>query len=155
MLCGVTDFTVIRQVVVGAGAARVRGLIVDFHEWAKWSPWEDLDPGMERVYSGAPTGVGAQYAWKGNRKVGRGDMEITSVSDDAVGVRITFGSPMRMTNQVRFELAPQGDGTQVTWRMSGQHKGVMALLGKVMPMDRVVGRDFEKGLARLKAAAES
>ncbi|WP_216903889.1 SRPBCC family protein, partial [Nocardia alni] len=138
-----------------ADAGRVRGLIVDFHEWANWSPWEDLDPEMERVYSGAPSGVGARYAWKGNRKVGRGDMEITSVSDDAVGVRITFGFPMRSTNQVRFGVEPQGEGTLVTWQMSGQHTGVMALLGRVMPMDRVVGRDFEKGLARLKVAAES
>ena len=130
-------------------------LINDFHEWPKWSPWEDLDPDMERTHSGAEAGVGAHYAWDGNRKAGEGSMEITSSSPDQVGLTVTFLKPWKATNEIVFALEPTTDGTEVTWTMHGEQKGLMAILGKVVPMDRLVGKDFEKGLARLKDAAEA
>lgn len=149
------EFDIHRQTVVKADPAQVQALVDDFRQWRKWSPWEDTDPAMERVYSGADRGIGARYSWSGNRKAGRGDMEITSATSDAIGIKLHFEKPFKATNHVTFEFRPRGDTTAVTWRMTGTQNGPMAIIGKLFPMDRLVGKDFEKGLAQLKAAAES
>ncbi|WP_067815896.1 SRPBCC family protein [Nocardia inohanensis] len=148
------EFDIQRETVIKADPGQVQALIDDFHQWRKWSPWEGMDPNMERVYSGADRGIGARYSWNGNRKAGKGDMEITSATSEAIGIRLRFEKPWKATNDVTFEFAPRGDATAVTWRMTGRHSGPMALLGRFIPMDRMVGNDFEKGLAQLKAAAE-
>ena len=151
-----TPFEVQRSTSIAADPARVLGLIDDFHKWPEWSPWEDLDPAMSRTYSGPDSGVGAHYAWKGNRRAGEGWMEITGTAPDRVDIELAFMKPMRNTQQVEFVITPTSTATDVTWRMSGQHEGLMMnLFSKVMSMDKLVGRDFEKGLARLKAAAEA
>jgi hypothetical protein len=147
-------FTITRQTSISANAEAVHRLVDDFHEWSKWSPWEDLDPALERSYSGPEQGVGAHYAWKGNRKAGEGSMEITGLSPDAVDIDLRFVRPWKATNQVRLALSPTSTGTDVTWTMHGEHVGVMGLMSRVMPLDSMIGKDFEKGLARLKAVAE-
>ncbi|AYF73560.1 transcriptional regulator [Nocardia yunnanensis] len=149
------EFDIHRETVIKADPAQVQALIDDFHQWRKWSPWEDTDPSMERVYSGADRGIGAHYSWNGNRKAGRGEMEITAATADSIGIRLNFEKPFKASNQVTFEFRPAGDTTEVTWRMTGQRQGLMAIIGKLVPMDRLVGKDFEKGLAQLKAAAEA
>jgi Polyketide cyclase / dehydrase and lipid transport len=150
------DFEVVRSTTIGAPAERVHGLIDDFHAWRAWSPWEDVDPDLRRDYSGAESGVGARYAWEGNRKAGKGDMEIVGSTPERIDVRLTFEKPWKATNAVAFTLVPAGDGaTDVTWRMSGTQRGLSALFGRFVSMDRLVGKDFEKGLARMKAAAET
>jgi hypothetical protein len=147
------EFEVVRSAVVTAEPARVHRLINDFHKWVEWSPWEDLDPQLQRSYSGADSGVGARYAWSGNRKAGAGSMEIIGSGDREIGVRLDFLKPMKATNMVTFILDPVETGTEVTWRMTGRQTGLMGVIGKFIPMDRFVGRDFEKGLARLQQAA--
>lgn len=150
------DFAVVRSTTIAAPRERVHGLINDFREWRKWSPWEDVDPDLERDYSGAASGLGAKYAWEGNRRAGKGNMEIVSAEPERIGVRLSFEKPWNATNQVAFELVPSGDtATDVTWRMTGTTKGVAALFSKVVSMERMVGKDFEKGLARMKSAAEA
>ncbi|MBF6163769.1 SRPBCC family protein [Streptomyces gardneri] len=146
------EFEVVRSAVITADPARVHGLIDDFHEWVRWSPWEDLDPQLQRSYSGAESGVGAKYAWSGNRKAGAGSMEIIGSADREIAVRLEFLKPMKATNMVTFTLDPVETGTEVTWRMTGQQTGLMGWIGKLIPMDKFVGRDFEKGLARLQQA---
>ena len=148
-------FAVSRSTTVIADPARVHGLINSFHEWTAWSPWEDLDPELHRDYTGPERGVGAHYAWSGNRKAGQGSMEITSSTPDEIALRLAFLRPFKSTNAVTFSLVPAVDGTEVTWLMTGEQRGLMGLVGKVVPMDRLVGKDFEKGLTRLKAVAES
>lgn len=148
-------YAVSRSTTVVADPARVHRLINSFHEWTAWSPWEDIDPQLDRDYSGPDTGVGAHYAWSGNRKAGQGAMEITSSTPDEIDIRIDFLKPVKATNRVVFTLTPAVDGTEVTWLMTGEQRGLMALVGKVVPMDRLVGKDFEKGLTRLKAVAEA
>ena len=148
-------FAVSRSTTVIADPAQVHGLINSFHEWTAWSPWEDVDPALQRTYSGPDAGVGAHYAWSGNRRAGSGSMEITSSTPDEIDLRLSFLKPLKATNDVTFKLVPAGDGTEVTWRMTGEQKGAAAVFGKVFNMDRLLGKDFEKGLARLKAAAES
>ena len=147
-------FTITRSTSIAANAEVIHGLVDDFHRWSSWSPWEDLDPAMQRSYSGPERGVGARYAWKGNRKAGEGSMEITGLAPDAVDIELRFLRPWNATNQVRLQLAPTTTGTEVSWTMRGEHVGLMGLLSRVMPLDKMVGKDFETGLTRLKAVAE-
>jgi hypothetical protein len=149
------DFEVVRGTTIAAPRERVHGLIDDFHAWREWSPWEDVDPNLKRDYSGAESGAGAMYAWEGNRKAGKGSMEILSSTPEQTEVRLVFEKPWKATNQVIFELTPSGEAaTEVTWRMRGRTTGFAALFGRIVTMDRLVGKDFEKGLAQMKAAAE-
>ena len=122
---------------------------------AAWSPWEDLDPELSRDFTGPDSGIGAHYAWSGNRKAGQGSMEITSSTPDEIGIRLEFLRPFRSTNSVTFTLVPVVDGTEVTWLMTAEQRGLMAVVGKLIPMDRFIGKDFERGLTRLKAVAEA
>jgi uncharacterized protein YndB with AHSA1/START domain len=148
------DFEVVRSRRIAVPRERVHELINDFHAWRQWSPWEDVDPDLRRDYSGAESGVGAKYAWEGNRKAGKGNMEILSSTPEQVEVRLTFEKPWKATNHVAFELNPSGDAaTDVTWRMTGRTTGVAAVFSKVVSMDRLVGKDFERGLERLDRAA--
>jgi hypothetical protein len=151
----VSHFDIARSTTIRAAPTRVHALVNDFHEWPAWSPWEDVDPALQRTYSGPDSGVGAHYAWSGNRRAGSGSMEITSSTPDEIDLRLSLLKPWKATNDVTFTLVPAGDGTEVTWRMTGEQKGAAAVFGKVFNMDRLLGKDFEKGLARLKAAAES
>ena len=148
-------FAVSRSTTVIADPSRVHGLINSFHQWTAWSPWEDLDPELQRDYTGPDRGVGAHYAWSGNRKAGQGSMEITSSTPDEIGLRLAFLRPFKSTNAVTFSLVPAVDGTEVTWLMTGEQRGLMGLVGRVVPMDKLIGKDFEKGLTRLKAVAEA
>jgi hypothetical protein len=150
------DFEVVRSTKIAAPPERVHGLIDDFQAWRSWSPWEDVDPDLKRDYSGAESGVGSKYAWEGNRRAGKGNMEIVSSTPEQIDVRLEFEKPWKAVNNVAFELTPSGGtATDVTWRMTGATKGFAALFSKVISMDRMVGKDFEKGLARMKSAAET
>ncbi len=149
-------YTVTRTITIQAPPQRVRALVDDFHEWPQWSPWEDLDPQMRRTYSGPDAGVGAAYAWEGNRKAGKGDMTITGDSPEQVDIALHFVKPFPATNRIELALSPLGDAsTTVQWRMHGELSGFMRLFSMVKSMDSLIGPDFEKGLARLKRVAES
>ncbi|KQT93663.1 transcriptional regulator [Marmoricola sp. Leaf446] len=147
-------YVVERRVLVHAPAERVHERVADFRQWVSWSPWEGLDPALDRVYSGPDAGVGSRYAWSGNRKAGRGSMQVTGASPDRIDVQLEFLKPFRSTAAVVFELAPTDAGTEVTWRMEGEQTGLMGVVGRVVPMDRLIGKDLERGLARLKAVSE-
>ncbi|MFC9875226.1 SRPBCC family protein [Nocardia salmonicida] len=149
------NFEVSRRTAIAAEPARIHALIDNFHQWRLWSPWEDADPQLARTYTGPESGVGARYAWRGNRKAGAGVMEIKADAEREIGVELTFEKPFKATNFVTFTLAPVAGGTEVTWKMTGTHSGMMGVLGKVFPIDNLIGKDFDKGLARLKTIAES
>jgi hypothetical protein len=147
-----TPYTVERSTVVTASAEAIYPLLVDFHEWPRWSPWEDVDPDMDRTYAGPASGVGATYAWQGDRKAGAGSMEITeATAPTSVGLRLIFLKPFKAENRMVLTLRPEGAGTRVTWRLDGEAGGVMKPLARIGMFDRWVGKDFEKGLARLRA----
>jgi hypothetical protein len=149
-----SSFEVTRSATIQAEAATIHALINDFHEWTKWSPWEDVDPDLQRTYTGPDAGVGASYAWSGNRKAGQGSMTITESIPEQIAVKLSFLKPWKATNDVFFSFGASGDGTEVTWRMTGENTGVAGLFTKVFNMEKFVGKDMEKGLARLKANAE-
>jgi hypothetical protein len=149
-------YTVTRSTTINAPVQRVHALVADFHEWQKWSPWEDLDPQMQRTYSGPEAGTGATYAWVGNKKAGAGDMTITADTPQQVDIALNFLKPFPAKNRIELVLIPAGDtATAVEWRIHGELSGVMRLFSVVKSMDSLVGPDFEKGLARLKRVAEA
>lgn len=148
-------YTVTRSATIDAPPERVYAHVIDFHKWGEWSPWDELDPGMEKTYSGPDAGVGARYAWSGNRKVGEGRMEITDASEQsAITIALEFLKPFEASNTTTFTLRPEGGGTNVTWAMTGRKTFMTKVMGLFKSMDKMVGPDFEKGLRRLKAVAE-
>jgi len=147
-------FTVERSASIAAPPQTVYDLLVDFHKWPQWSPWEELDPGMERTHSGAEAGAGAKYAWSGNRKAGQGDMTITDAqAPSKVQIALNFVKPFKSSNTTMFTLTPEAEGTKVLWSMIGPRPLMMRIFGFVFNMDKMVGKDFEKGLAKLQQAA--
>ena len=149
------QFRVERSARVAAPPDRVFAVINDFHEWKSWSPWEEIDPAMNRIHSGPANGQGAIYEWKGNKQVGEGRMEITeSIPSKKVGIKLDFLKPFEAHNMVELSLVPSGNATDVTWAMTGSSPFLMKVIGLFMSMDKMVGKDFEKGLARLKTRVE-
>jgi Polyketide cyclase / dehydrase and lipid transport len=148
-------FRVQRSTRIEAPAERVFGYINDFHRWGAWSPYEKLDPAMQRTYSGAARGQGAVYAWEGSAKVGKGRMEITSApAPSRVDIKLDFLTPFEAHNVATFTLEPDGSATKVTWAMDGPTPYPAKIVHLFLNMDRMVGRDFESGLANLKTVAE-
>ena len=145
-----STYEVTRNAVIPAPAEEIFPLVNSFREWTRWSPWESVDPAMERSYSGSDSGVGAKYAWNGNRKAGAGTMEIVeSAEPDNIRIRLEFSKPFKAVNPTTFTFTPAGSGTQVTWTMTGENKGIGKLFALFMSMDKMIGADFEKGLAAL------
>lgn len=147
-------FHVERSVDVAAPPENVRALVNDFHAWRSWSPWEKLDPNMQRSYDGAPSGVGAKYAWVGSKQVGEGRMTIEQSEPERVVVKLEFLKPFAATNAAIFTFTKTEQGTKTTWAMDGTNNFVSKAFHLVMDMDKMIGPDFERGLASLKAGAE-
>jgi uncharacterized protein YndB with AHSA1/START domain len=149
-------FRIERTASIKAPAERVFALINDFHRWGVWSPWEQIDPALKRSFSGPSSGKGAMYAWEGNNKVGSGSMEITEASPPGkIVIKLDFIKPFEGHNIAEFTLVPGGDSTSVTWAMYGPVPYMAKIMQMFFSMDRMVGGQFEQGLANLRAAAES
>lgn len=148
-------FMVQRSLTMKAPPERIFALINDFNNWGQWSPWEKLDTAMTRTYSGPASGVGAGYAWSGNKEVGSGRMEITeSVPYSRITLALDFLTPFESHNTTEFALVPSGDSTTVTWTMRGPNLYVGKVMSIFVSMDNMIGKDFVAGLANLKAATE-
>lgn len=148
-------FSVKRVVTIKAPPEKIAPLVTDFHQWASWSPWEALDPAMKRTFSGAPAGKGAVYEWEGNKQVGKGRMEILDAATPAKTViKLDFLKPFESHNVTEFTLVPQGEMTQVSWDMTGPMPFISKIMSVFSSMDAMIGKDFDKGLANMKAAAE-
>ena len=144
-----------RTTTIKAAPEKIFALINDFHSWGVWSPYEKKDPAMKRTLSGAASGQGAVYEWDGNGNVGRGRMEILESSPPAkIAIKLDFIKPFEGHNIAEFTLEPDVDATRVTWTMSGPSPYVGKVMSVFLDMDRMIGTDFEAGLANLKAATE-
>ena len=149
------SFAVQRSAQMRAAPATIYPLIADFREWPRWSPWEKLDPNMKRTLSGAASGTGAVYAWQGSNKVGAGRMEIRDVAPPSkVVIQLDFIKPFEGHNVTEFALVAKGESTDVQWTMRGRATFMMKLMGVFADMDKMIGKDFERGLANLKATVE-
>mgnify|MGYP002781037843 FL=1 len=149
-------FRIERSTLINAPAATVFPLVEDFHQWRGWSPFEEIDPTLTRTYEGADHGVGAVYKWSGNNKAGEGRMEIIeSVPSSHVRVSQQFTRPFKMDSTVEFLLEQEGEASRITWAMFGKNQLMSKIFGLFVNMDKMLGKDFDKGLNRLKALAES
>ena len=148
-------FQIERKAVIQAAPEKVFALINDFSQWAAWSPWEKKDPGMKRIFGATTAGKDATYAWEGNKEVGKGSMEIIeSTPPSKVSLRLDFETPFEAHNTVTFTLTPEGNATRVNWKMEGPVPYFFKIMHVFINMDKMCGRDFETGLANLKALAE-
>jgi hypothetical protein len=149
-------FSVERAIGVKAPPETIFPLINDFRRWRSWSPYEDRDPALKRSYSGAESGKGAVYAWEGNRNVGSGRMEILQASvPTTIVIKLDFLRPFEGHNTAEFTMLPQGDTTRLTWKMHGPAPLMSRVMQVFMDLDRMIGKDFEVGLANLKKFTEN
>jgi hypothetical protein len=151
-----SQYSLARSTVIAAPPDVVFGQINDFRKWDAWSPWAKLDPNAKAEHLGPPTGKGALFRWSGNEKIGEGSMTIVdSRPNEAVGIKLAFVKPFEGESDVAFTLKPEGNGTRVTWAVSGGQtffeRAMCTLMGG---MERILGPEYEKGLANLKAVAE-
>jgi len=149
-------YQVERSATINAPPAVVFAQVNDFHKWEAWSPWAKIDPAMKTTYSGAPSGNGATYSWVGNSDVGEGRMTIVeSRPNDLIKIKLEFLKPFSATNSTEFSFVPQGNQTAVKWAMSGDNNFLAKAFTIFMDMDKMVGGDFEKGLAQMKTVSEA
>jgi hypothetical protein len=150
------EFRVARSTTVSAPAPAVFAQVNDLHKWETWNPWQKKDPAMKLTFAGPPAGPGASYSWAGNNEVGEGRLTITeSRPGDLVRIKLEFMKPFAATNTAEFTFKPEGDKTAVTWSMEGNKNFLAKALHLVMNMDKMVGGEFEKGLADMKKVAEA
>ena len=147
-------FTLQRSLLIQAPPDKLHALINDMRAFNTWNPYDKKDPAMQGSYSGPAAGPGARYAFKGNKDVGEGSLEITSSAPGQVGMRLDMSAPMQVSNNITFTLQPRGAATEVTWAMEGASPFIAKLMGIFINMDAMIGRDFEAGLASLKTLAE-
>ena len=148
-------FSVRRAATIEAPPEKVFAAISDFHQWTSWSPWEHKDPAMKRTYSGADSGKGAVYAWDGNKDAGSGRMEVLEASmPSKIVIKLDFLKPFEAHNTVEFTMLPQGDATNLTWLMHGPSPFMSKVMQVLMNIDKMLGKDFEAGLANLKMLSE-
>jgi len=149
-------FAITRSMDFAASPETIFPQVNTLRKWEAWSPWAKLDPNVKNTYSGPESGVGAVMNWNGNKKVGAGQMTIIeSKPSELLRIRLEFYRPMKAVNTVEFTFKPEGEQTHVTWTMSGKNNFIGKLFHMVMDIDKMVGKDFEKGLASLKSIAEA
>lgn len=150
-----TSFSITRRAHSTAIPAHVLPLVTDFHQWERWSPWEGLDPQLQRTYSGAEHGAGSVYAWQGNKKAGAGSMTMTATDHEGAEIDLRFTRPFRAENHVSLRVTPAGDGgTDLSWTMSGQQSLMNRVFFRIFRMEKALSQDFDRGLAQLVAQAE-
>lgn len=151
-----TEFRVERSATIPAPPEEVFAQVNDFHAWKEWSPWAKLDPQSKETYEGPAAGTGAIFKWSGNNEVGEGMMTITdSRPNEMILIKLEFTRPFAAANTTEFTFKPEGDQTRVTWSMFGQNSFMGKAIHLVMDMDKMVGANFEQGLAQMKSAVEA
>ena len=151
-----SQYRVARTTTIAAPSAAVFAQVNDFHQWGAWNPWAKLDPAMKQGYEGAPAGPGAVYWWAGNKEVGEGRMTLTdSRPHELIRITLEFLKPFTATSFAEFTFKPAGDRTVVTWSMTGDVNFVAKAVHLFMDMDKMIGGNFEKGLADLKSVVEA
>jgi hypothetical protein len=150
------QFRIARSASISAPPPAVFEQVNDFHKWEAWNPWGKIDPAMKQTYAGARAGNGAIYTWAGNNEVGEGRMTITeSRPSELVRVKLEFFKPFAATNTAEFTFKPEGNQTMVTWAMFGDKNFMAKAVHLFMNMDKMIGGQFEKGLADMKSIVES
>lgn len=148
-------FRVQRSIIIHAPTEKIFPHIEDLTKWGAWSPWEKMDPAMKKTLSGAPRGKGAVCEWSGNNAVGQGRMEILeSLPASKILIKLDFFKPFEGHNEAEFSLAPSAGSTHVTWAMYGPQPYMAKVVSLLINCEKMVGPQFETGLANLKTLAE-
>ena len=151
-----SEFSVTRSARIPAATTEVFEHVNDLHKWEAWSPWARLDPAAKNSFDGPSAGTGASMSWSGNNKVGQGKMTITeSRPNGLIRFRLEFLKPFQATNTAEFTFSPEGNQTAVTWTMSGKNNFMFKAMGLFMNCDKMVGGQFEQGLANLSSVTQS
>lgn len=151
-----SEFHIARSTTIAAPAQAVFAQVNDFQKWEAWNPWGKIDPAMKQTYEGASAGVGAIYTWRGNNEVGEGRMMIAeSRPSDRIRINMEFHKPIAAINTAEFTFKPEGNQTAITWSMFGEKNFVAKAIHLVMDMDKMIGGQFEKGLASMKSVVEA
>jgi len=151
-----SEYRVTRSATISAPAQAVFAQVNDFHKWEAWNPWGKIDPAMKQSYEGAPAGTGAIYTWTGNNEVGEGRMTLTeSRPSELIRIKMEFFKPVAGTSIAEFTFKPEGNQTMVTWSMAGENNFMAKAFGLFMSMDKMIGGQFEKGLAQMKSVVET
>lgn len=149
-------FSVSRSATMSATPAAVFAQVNDFHKWDAWSPWAKMDPNAKSTFAGPPSGKGAKFEWDGNKNVGAGNMTIVETMPNShIRIRLEFIRPFAGVNDTLFTFKPIGDKTNVTWTMSGNNNFITKAIGLFMNCDKMVGPQFEQGLASMEQCAKS
>ena len=150
-----SDFRVTRTGRISAPIGVVFGNVNDLHKWEAWSPWAKMDPNAKNTYEGPFSGTGSSMAWAGNNKVGEGRMTITdSRPNEKIQFRLEFFKPFKATNTAEFTFKSEGEQTAVTWSMFGKNNFMGKAIGLFMNCDKMVGNQFEQGLANLNSISQ-
>jgi uncharacterized protein YndB with AHSA1/START domain len=143
-----------RSISMQAAPEAIFAHLNDFHRWNDWTP-HNKDPAMQKTYSGSPAGVGAHYAWAGDKKVGQGEITIRETQPPhKVVLDLHMIKPFEGRNVATFTLSPDGNATRVTWSLDDKHKLLHKMMSTIFNLDKMIGKDFEVGLAQLKAVVE-
>jgi len=149
------EFSVSRSATFAAPAPAVFAQVNELKKWEAWSPWAKKDPRAKQSYGGPAAGAGASRSWGGNKEVGEGRMTIVDSSPNAlVRFKLEFIKPFAATNSAEFSFKEEGGRTALTWSMRGQNNFIGKAMCLVFDMDKMVGGDFEAGLAGIKAILE-
>ena len=150
-----SEFRVARSTTISAPPSAIFVQVNDFHKWEAWNPWGKIDPAMKQTYEGAPAGTGAIYTWAGNNEVGEGRMAIIeSRPSELIRVKLEFFKPFAATNTAEFTFKPEANQAVVTWSMFGEKNFMAKAIHLFMNMDKMIGGQFEKGLAEMKSVVE-
>jgi len=151
-----SQYRVARSATIAAPPPAVFAQVDDFHKWGAWNPWAKIDPAMKQGYEGAPAGAGAMYWWAGNKEVGEGRMTlIESRPSEVIRIKLEFLKPFAATSIAEFTFRPAGERTAVTWSMAGDVNFMAKAIHLFMDMDKMIGGNFEKGLADMKSVVEA
>lgn len=149
-------FAISRTAILRASPERVFEIVNDFHKWQDWSPWAKLDSNCKTTFTGPDSGVGAEFAWDGNSEVGQGSIKITeSRPNELIKLDLVFIKPMEGKSVTEFTFQPDGEGTRVTWTMSGKNEFIGKLFSVLMDCDKMIGGSFEKGFDNMKTVLTS
>jgi uncharacterized protein YndB with AHSA1/START domain len=150
------QYRVARSATISAPAQAVFAQVNDFHKWEAWNPWGKIDPAMKHSYQGTPAGIGAVYTWVGNKEVGEGRMTIIeSRPNDLIRIKMEFFKPFAGNSIAEFTFKPEGNQTAVTWSMTGENNFMAKAIHLFINMDKMIGGQFEKGLAQIKSLVEA
>jgi len=150
------DFRITRSTTINAPPVTVFAQVNDFHNWQPWSPWAKMDPACKNDFEGAPGEVGSQFLWSGNNKVGQGRMTLIETrASELIRIKLEFMKPFKATHTAEFQFQGQGTQTTVTWSMFGKNNFMAKAVTLFMNCDKMIGSQFEQGLAAMKVLAET